>query len=134
LRSEEEFGSTTGGSDGAPRSIRRFLRFLVGLGVFAIAVWAATTFLGRLPSDTRTGSLVIRGLVGFGIGLILVVVVRRMLRALVQAPPAPPRRVDARTADVTYECGVCGTRVRLEVASTAKAPRHCGEEMEASVG
>jgi DNA-directed RNA polymerase subunit RPC12/RpoP len=35
--------------------------------------------------------------------------------------------------DVVYVCIVCGTRLRLEVAATGKAPRHCGEEMDAQV-
>ncbi len=87
----------------------------------------------RLPEGTGAVSLVIRGCVGFSIGLVLIFVVRRMLGALTQPPPPPPALIDARVADVVYECPTCGTRVRLEVAATAKAPRHCGEEMEASV-
>ena len=87
----------------------------------------------RLPSGTDTRSLTVRALVAFGIGLVLIVVVRRMLAALGEAPPAPPATVDARTADVVYECALCGTRLRLEVAATGKAPKHCGEEMEAKL-
>ena len=79
------------------------------------------------------GSLIVRGLIGFSIGLVLIFVVRRMLGALAAPPPAPPRKVDARASEVVYTCPVCGTRVRLEVAVTAKAPRHCGEEMEATL-
>jgi DNA-directed RNA polymerase subunit RPC12/RpoP len=56
-----------------------------------------------------------------------------MLGALAAPPPPPPLTVDARPSDVVYECATCGTRVRLEVASTAKPPRHCGEEMEARI-
>jgi hypothetical protein len=64
------------------------------------------------------------------IGGALIFVVRRMLRALTEPPPPPPQTVDARFSEVVYVCPVCGTRLRLEVAATAKAPRHCGEEME----
>jgi hypothetical protein len=99
-----------------------------------LAIWGVTALLGRLPSDTSAGTLVVRGLVGFTIGLVLIVIVRRMLRALAAPPPAPAPKVDARTADVVYVCPICGTRLRLEVAATAKAPRHCGEEMEATIG
>jgi hypothetical protein len=97
-----------------------------------VAVLAtAGTFL---PSGTETGSLIARGAVGLAIGLALIFVVRRMLRALVEPPPPAPPTVDARGSDVVYECPVCGTRVRLEVAATAKPPKHCGEEMEAKIG
>jgi hypothetical protein len=95
------------------------------------ALATAGTFL---PSGTETGSLIARGAVGLAIGLVLIFVVRRMLRALVAPPPAAPPQVDARSSEVIYTCPVCGTRVRLEVAVTAKAPRHCGEEMEATLG
>ena len=67
------------------------------------------------------------------IGIIVIFIVRRMLRALVLPPPPAPQTVDARTSDVVYVCPVCGTRVRLEVAATAKPPKHCGEEMEARI-
>ena len=87
-----------------------------------------------LPSGTRTGSLVTRAAVGLVLGALLVWVVRRMLRALAAPPPPPPATIDARPADVVYECPVCGTRVRREVAATAKPPTHGGEEMEARIG
>ena len=111
----------------------KLFRGLATLLVVLLAIWGATALLARLPSDTSGPSLVVRGLLGFGIGLVLVVIVRRMLRALVAPPPAPARKVDARASEVVYTCPVCGTRVRLEVAATAKAPKHCGEEMEPSL-
>jgi hypothetical protein len=98
------------------------------VGVTLLAVVA-----DRLPQGTQTSSLVIRAAIALTVGLVLILVVRRMLAAMAGAPPAPPRKVDARPIDVVYECPVCGTRVRLEVAATAKPPKHCGEEMEASV-
>ncbi len=88
---------------------------------------------GRLPDGTDASSLVVRGLVGLTIGLALTLFVRRMMRAFGEAPAPPPALVDAREVDVVYVCPVCGTRVRLEIAATAKAPRHCGEEMEPSL-
>ena len=118
----------------APRSLFKLARSLIVLVVVFLAVWGATAVLGRLPSDTSNPSLAIRGALGLGIGLVLIVIVRKMLRALVAPPPAPPRMIDARASEVVYTCPVCGTRVRLEVAATAKAPKHCGEEMEATLG
>lgn len=74
-----------------------------------------------------------RAVIGLGVGLLLIIFVRRMLGALSEAPPPRPPTVDARSTDVVYECPVCGTRVRLEVAATGKPPKHCGEEMEPQV-
>ena len=85
---------------------------------------------GWLPRGTDAGALATRAAVGLGAGFLLVRAVRRMLRSLTEPPPPPPPRLEAVQADVVYVCGVCGTRVRLEVAATGKAPRHCGEAME----
>jgi hypothetical protein len=104
-----------------PLKIVIFVLALVALGV-AVTV--------QLPSGTNASSLTVRALVALIIGVVLIVIVRRMLAALGAAPPPPPAKVDARPADVVYVCTLCGTRVRLEVASTGKAPKHCGEEME----
>ena len=123
----------TGGADGAPRSLLKLVRGLATLLVVLLAIWGATALLARLPNDTSGPSLVVRGAIGLLIGLVLIVIVRRMLRALAAPPPAPPRQIDARASEVVYTCPVCGTRVRLEVAATAKAPKHCGEEMEPSL-
>ncbi len=123
----------TGGADSAPRSLLKLVRGLATLLVVLLAVWGATALLARLPNDTSTPSLVVRGALGLSIGLVLVFVVRRSMRALGAPPAAPPRHVDARASEVVYTCPVCGTRVRLEVATTAKAPKHCGEEMEPSL-
>ena len=125
---------TTGGANSAPRSLFKLARSLVLLVVVVFAIWTATALLGRLPNDTSGVSLVVRGCLGLLIGLALIVVVRRSMRSLAAPPPAPPRQVDARESEVIYTCPICGTRVRLEVASTAKAPKHCGEEMEATLG
>jgi hypothetical protein len=122
-----------GGADGAPRSLFKLVRGLAMLLFLVLALWGASALLGRLPGDTSAGSLIVRGAIGLTVGLILITVVRRSLRALAAPPPAPPRHVDARASEVVYTCPVCGTRVRLEVATTAKAPKHCGEEMEPSL-
>jgi hypothetical protein len=123
----------TGGAQSAPRSLLKLVRGLATLLVVLLAIGGATALLARLPNDTSGPSLAIRGALGLAIGLVLIVIVRRMLRALAAPPPAPPRKIDARASEVVYTCPVCGTRVRLEVAATAKAPKHCGEEMEPSL-
>ncbi len=103
---------------------------VVGFIVFVGALVGILVLFARLPSNTGAGSLVIRGVVAGLAGLILIVVVRRMTRSMAEPPPPPPQTVDARMSEVVYVCPVCGTRVRLELAATTKAPRHCGEEME----
>jgi hypothetical protein len=125
---------STGGPSGAPRPfigriVRLFIVFVVGIVVIA----GVAVAFAKLPSSTSGGSIAVRGVVGGLLGLFLIVVVRRMSRSLAEPPPPPPQTVDARTAEVVYVCPVCGTRVRLELAATAKAPKHCGEEMEAQV-
>jgi hypothetical protein len=134
LPDQEDVLEPAGGASSAPRSLLRLARSLAVLVGIIGALWLITVLLGRLPGDTSTGTLIMRGAIGFSIGLVLILVVSRMLRALAAPPPAPPRKVDARFSEVVYECPVCGTRVRLEVATTAKAPKHCGEEMEARLG
>lgn len=111
----------------------KLVRGLATLLIVILAVWGATALLARLPDDTSAPSLIVRGALGLSVGLVLIVIVRRSLRALAAPPPAPPRQIDARASEVVYTCPVCGTRVRLEVAVTAKAPKHCGEEMEPSL-
>jgi hypothetical protein len=102
----------------------------------AVAVAGAVTLivlLGNLPNGTDRGSVITRAATGLVIGLIVVAFVGRSLRSMTHPPPPPPPVVDARPVDVVYECVHCGTRLRLEVAATGKAPRHCGEEMEPKV-
>jgi hypothetical protein len=131
---DEHQEPTTGGLVEAPRSVLRpIVRLVVVLGIVVVGGSLIVLFAARLPQGTSPFSLIVRGAVGLSIGLALIYVVRRMLGALTEPPPAPPQRFDARATDVIYECPVCGTRLRLEVAATTKAPRHCGEEMEASV-
>jgi hypothetical protein len=108
-----------------PLRVVIFVASLIALGV-AVTV--------QLPSGTNSSSLITRGVVALLIGLVLLVIVRRSLAALGAAPPAPPPKVDARPAEIVYVCTLCGTRLRLEVAATGKAPKHCGEEMEPELG
>jgi len=117
----------------APRRTSRRPSRLVG-AVLIVAAVALLAAVARTGTATDAGSLVLRAVTALVIGAILIRFVRRALRSMVEPPPTPPDTVEATTTEVVYECGVCGTRVRLEVASTGKAPRHCGEEMEPSIG
>jgi hypothetical protein len=108
------------------RSIRRVVGLVVGL----VVIVGFAELIVHLPDNTGTSSVALRAGVGLVLGLVIILIVRRMLHALTEPPPPPPQTVDARMSEVVYVCQVCGTRVRLELAATAKAPRHCGEEME----
>jgi hypothetical protein len=131
LRNDPNFDDLTGGPAGAPRSIRgRTTRRVAGLVLGLAVVVGFIELIAHLPSNTGAGSIAFRAIAGLVIGGVVVVIVRRALRALTEPPPPSPQTVDARTSEVVYVCQVCGTRVRLELAATTKAPRHCGEEME----
>jgi fatty acid desaturase len=135
LPEEPRVEVVTGGSNGAPRSVLVVVLWvLVRLVVVVAAIWAIAFGVGKLPSDTVASDVILRVLIGLAVGAVLTFFVHRMLQTLAEAPPPPPQKVDARPAEIVYECPVCGTRVRLEVAATAKAPKHCGEEMEAKIG
>jgi hypothetical protein len=111
------------------RAAKRVFGFLA----FLVAIQLVLVGIARLPDGTGAGALTVRAMMGLSIGAVLIVVVRRMLAALADPPPPAPQTVDALETEVVYECASCGTRVRLELAATAKAPRHCGEEMEPSL-
>jgi hypothetical protein len=133
LKEDNELHVTTGGPERAPRSVSRRVRSTIWRLCVLAAVILLAVGIGRLPSGTDRTSLLLRGGMGAAIGVVLMVVVRRSMRALVSPPAPSPEQIDATQADVVYECPLCGTRLRLEVASTGKAPRHCGEPMEAKL-
>jgi hypothetical protein len=134
LTDDQTYEISTGGPDRAPRSVLwRIARALLVLAAVVGLLYAASAGLGSIPRQTQLSSLIIRGAIGLAIGLVLTFLVLRMRRAFGESAPAAPMLHDARETDVVYECPVCGMRVRLEVAATAKAPKHCGEEMEAKL-
>jgi hypothetical protein len=139
LADETDIDQTPGGptptTGGAPRSVVVIAAWIVTrILALVVVIWAIAFGVSKLPSDTVWSDVFVRALIGIAIGFVLTFYVRRMLRTFGEAPPPPPEKVDALPAEIVYECPTCGTRVRLEVAATAKAPRHCGEEMEARIG
>ena len=134
MTDDENYEVGTGGPNRAPRSLfSRLIRTFLGFIVVVAGIWIVVVAAGALPRQTGLSNLILRGAIGLSIGLVLTLLVRRMMRAFGESPPPAPMKFDARETDVVYECPVCGTRVRLEVAATAKAPKHCGEEMEAKL-
>ncbi|SVA45045.1 uncharacterized protein METZ01_LOCUS97899, partial [marine metagenome] len=70
------------------------------------------------------------------VAVVLVVVLIRtglaLLRALATPVPEPPPPGDLRKVKLQYRCSLCGTEVRMTVATEEHPdpPRHCMEEME----
>jgi len=55
-----------------------------------------------------------------------------MLRALATPLPEPPPAGELRKVKIGYRCPICGTEVRMTIATDQEpeAPRHCQAEMD----
>ncbi len=55
-----------------------------------------------------------------------------MLRSVATPLPEPPPAGELRKVKLTYRCPVCGTEVRMTVATEEdpEPPRHCAGEMD----
>ncbi|MBC8364255.1 MAG: hypothetical protein H8E59_04580 [Actinobacteria bacterium] len=67
--------------------------------------------------------------------IVAVVLIRAglvLLRALATPVPEPPPPGDLRKVKLQYRCSLCGTEVRMTVATEQDPdpPRHCMEDME----
>ena len=70
--------------------------------------------------------------------VVVVVLIRTglaLLRALATPVPEPPPPGDLRKVKLQYRCSLCGTEVRMTVATEEHPdpPRHCMDEMEIGV-
>ena len=54
------------------------------------------------------------------------------LRGLAQPRPEPPPAGELRRVKIMYRCSLCGTEVRMTVATNQEPepPRHCMEDMD----
>ena len=50
-------------------------------------------------------------------------------RSAGEVPPDPETQ-DVAAADLRYVCSVCGLELKVEVATTDRAPTHCREKMK----
>tara|TARA_Y100000590_G_scaffold153674_1_gene176502 strand:- start:427 stop:675 length:249 start_codon:yes stop_codon:yes gene_type:complete len=70
------------------------------------------------------------------VAVVVVVVVIRLglglLRTLATPLPSPPPPGELRKVKLQYRCSLCGTEVRMTVATEEHPdpPRHCMDEME----
>ncbi len=84
----------------------------------AVLIWAALLFL--------------KVLIAIVIGIVLLWVGFIILRMLVASPPEPPPAGELRKVKLLYRCSLCGTEVRMTIATNEnpEAPRHCMDEMD----
>ena len=92
------------------------LRLVPGLVLIAVAVTLGTAF-GY-----------VRTLVAFGFGGLLLWIGLSYFRAAGEVPP-DPETADVSTSDLKYVCRMCGLELKVEVATTDRAPTHCREPM-----
>jgi hypothetical protein len=69
-----------------------------------------------------------KAIVGVLVFLLLVAFSVRYLKSLATPPPADDPE-DVSEYDLRYVCQMCGLELKVEVASSDKAPRHCMEPM-----
>lgn len=95
---------------------RRVLRLVPGLALLAVAVMLGIAF-GY-----------VRALVAFVFAGFVLWLGTSYFRAAGEVPPEPDAE-DVSSSELKYVCTVCGLELRVEVATTDRAPRHCREAM-----
>ncbi len=71
-------------------------------------------------------------LIAIAAGALILRVGLGFLRGLARPIPEPPPAGELRKVKIMYRCSLCGTEVRMTVATNQEpeAPRHCMEDME----
>ena len=79
--------------------------------------------------------LVLKIIVAGSVAVILLRTGIALLRALATPIPAPPPAGELRKVKLQYRCSLCGTEVRMTVATDEQPdpPRHCMDDMELQV-
>lgn len=98
--------------DGARRAVR---------GVAELALLVALVMLG-----IAFGYL--RALVAVVFAAFVLWLGTSYFKAAGEVPPEPDAE-DVTASELKYVCSVCGLELRVEVATTDRAPRHCREAM-----
>jgi hypothetical protein len=103
--------------DDAPRSLgNRLARALPPLALVALGVTLGIAF-GYL-----------RTLVAFLLGAAVLWLGVSYFRAAGEVPP-DPETADVSSSELRYVCTMCGLELKVEVATTDRAPTHCRESM-----
>ena len=76
--------------------------------------------------------LVLKILVAIAVAMVLLRMGLAVLRTLATPLPEPPPVGELRKVKLQYRCSLCGTEVRMTVATNESPdpPRHCMDEME----
>ena len=79
--------------------------------------------------------LVLKIIVAVAVAVILLRTGIALLRALATPIPEPPPAGERRKVKIQYRCSLCGTEVRMTVATDEQPdpPRHCMDDMELQV-
>ena len=79
--------------------------------------------------------LVLKIIVAVAVAVILLRTGIALLRALATPIPEPPPAGALRKVQLQYRCSLCGTEVRMTVATDEQPdpPRHCMDDMELQV-
>lgn len=98
----------------------RLLLWLSGIAFISFALlWTTSIPITTIVPALILGALILR--VGYFI-----------LQQLATPPPPPPDPGQLRKVKLTYRCSVCGTEVKMTVATNEdpEPPRHCMEDMD----
>ena len=76
--------------------------------------------------------LVLKILMAIAVAMILLRMGLAVLRTLATPLPEPPPVGELRKVELQYRCSLCGTEVRMTVATdeSPDPPRHCMDDME----
>ena len=76
--------------------------------------------------------LVLKILVAIAVAIVLLRMGLSVLRTLATPLPEPPPVGELRKVKLQYRCSLCGTEVRMTVATdeSPDPPRHCMDDME----
>jgi|TARA_Y100000590_G_scaffold378151_2_gene444894 hypothetical protein len=76
--------------------------------------------------------LVLKILMAVAVAMVLLRMGLAVLRTLATPLPEPPPAGELRKVKLQYRCSLCGTEVRMTVATdeSPNPPRHCMDDME----
>jgi len=76
--------------------------------------------------------LILKILVAIAVAMVLLRMGLAVLRTLATPLPEPPPVGELRKVKLQYRCSLCGTEVRMTVATdeSPDPPRHCMDDME----
>lgn len=76
--------------------------------------------------------LVLKILMAIAVAMVLLRMGLAILRTLATPLPEPPPAGELRKVKLQYRCSLCGTEVRMTVATdeSPNPPRHCMDDME----